>query len=591
MIAEEEQIKGIRDYINAFRRRWMQMLIIGGTLFVIVLIIALILPPVYRSSSTILIEEQEIPTDLVRSTITSYATQRIQIISQRVMSRTNLLVIMDKYNLYVSERRRKTTEEIVGKMRSDIALDMINAEVVDPRSGKPTVATVAFSLSYEGEDPGLTQKVANELTSLYLSENIKNRTEKAAETYSFLTTEAKKLSDKIADLEATLAEFKEKHMGSLPELANLNISVMDRTERELLEAERALTTKEERIFLLETQLTELNPYNPMVSDTGEPVLDPSSRLEMLRSQYAGAQVKYASEHPDVIRLEREIEGLEKQLGIKSSPDVLPKELSRVRSELVAARGKYAPDHPDVIRLTKQVEDLEQEASQQESLPEKEPIFSPVGRAENRAYISLKSQLDSVKSEVNALRVKRNGLRNKLNEYEERLRDGPKIEQEYNILRMDYSNATARYRGIKDKQMEAEIAQELERESKGEKFSLIDPPQFPESPVRPNRPAIIFLGFILSFGGTMGFVFVAESLDSSIRGSKAVVSIMGALPLAIIPYKENEEDIAKQLKIRKYIIISVIAIGILAILLVHFLWTPLDVLWFKGLRKVDTVVGS
>ena len=115
-----------------------------------------------ESTATILIKEQEIPSELVMSTVTSFASQRIQTISQRVMTRRNLLKIIEKYNLYVKDIKRYTTEEILEGMRADIGLDMVSAEVMDPRTGRPSVATIAFTLSYEGDNPGSRQKVAGE---------------------------------------------------------------------------------------------------------------------------------------------------------------------------------------------------------------------------------------------------------------------------------------------------------------------------------------------------------------------------------------------------------------------------------------------
>src|SRR3989344_8737633 len=206
----EEQTKDLRDFIDAFRRRRGLVFIIFTVIFSISVLAALLWPPTYRSAATILIEEQGIPSELVRSTITTYAWQRIQTISQRVMSRTNLLEIVDKYKLYQGKRAFETNEEIVERMRNDIKLDPVSAEVVDPRTGRPTSATIAFTLSFDCERPDVMQRVANELTTLYLNENIKSRTEKVTETYDFLTDEANKLSQQIAELEAQQAAFKEK---------------------------------------------------------------------------------------------------------------------------------------------------------------------------------------------------------------------------------------------------------------------------------------------------------------------------------------------------------------------------------------------
>jgi hypothetical protein len=146
-----------------------------GNLFLISVAVAVLLPSVTQVLATILIEQQEMPADLVRSTISSYADQRIQVISQQVMTRANLMRVIEKYNLYPRYRASKTTEDLLERLSKDIKLDILRADVVDQRSGAKTNTTIAFSLSYEGEAPAVAQRVANELVSLFLGENIKNR--------------------------------------------------------------------------------------------------------------------------------------------------------------------------------------------------------------------------------------------------------------------------------------------------------------------------------------------------------------------------------------------------------------------------------
>jgi uncharacterized protein involved in exopolysaccharide biosynthesis len=586
----EEHTKELSDYIDAFRRRRTSILSIATVFFAISVIVALAWPPVYRSMATILIEEQEVPSDLIRSTITSYATQRIQTINQRVMTRANLMAIIEKYDLYHSKRRQETTEEILERMRKDVNVQMINADVIDPRSGRPTAATVAFTLSFDGEGAEVTQKVASELTTLYLNENLKNRAEKASETYTFLTTEADKLREHITELETQLAAFKEKNAERLPQLAGLNTQLRERTETELRDVDNQLRTLDDRKFYLEGQLGQINPLTPTMGESGQQILDPVTQLKTLRSQYISATSKYSPDHPDVVRLRRQIEGLEKETGSVNSSTEQAKELAALRTELAAAREKYSAEHPDVIRLAKAVAAQEEGLKNLKNKPAPESEVAK-NNPDNPAYLTLQAQLAGIKSDVQSLKVQREQLKTKLTDYEKRLQQTPDVERKYLVLNRDYENSVRRYQELTAKQNVAEVGQELEKERKGERFSLIDPPQLPEKPLKPNRPAIIILGFLLSIGSSLGFATVAESMDSSVRGVRGVLSVMESPPLSVIPYLPTGEDLVKAVNTRKIIIAFVASSFVLLVLLVHFFWTPLDVLWFKGLRKVDTVIGG
>jgi len=583
----EENIKELSDYIDAFRRRRTTILSVAAVIFTISVIAALVWPPVYRSVATILIEEQEVPSDLIRSTITSYATQRIQTINQRVMTRANLMQIIEKYDLYHNKRKQETTEEILERMRKDVKVEMINADVIDPRSGRPTPATIAFTLSFDGEGAEVTQKVASELTTLYLNENLKNRAEKASETYAFLTTETDKLREHITELETQMAAFKEKYAGRLPELAGLNAQLRERKEGELRDVENQLRSLDDRKFYLEGQLAQINPLNPIVGEGGQLSLDPVTKLKTLRSEYINITSKYAPDHPDVVRLKRQIEGLEGQTGSVNSSTEQAKQLATLRTELAAVREKYSAEHPDVIRLTKAVA-AQEEALKQKPAPELEAAKN---KPDNPAYLTLQAQLEGIKSQVQALTIQREQIKTKLAEYENRLQQTPEVERRYLVLNRDYENSVRRYQELTAKQNVAQVGQELEKERKGERFSLIDPAQLPEKPVTPNRPAIIFIGFLLSLASSLGYAAVAESVDSSVRGVRGIMAVLESPPLSVIPYLQNSGDLARADKTRKIIITVFASSLVLFVLLVHFLWTPLDVLWFRGLRKVDTVIGG
>src|SRR5271168_1612027 len=226
-----------REKLLSYWRRRRVFWQVAGAAFGGALLLAMFLPPTYRAMATILIEQQEIPQELVRSVITSFADQRVQIISQRVMTTQNLLSLIERYNLYPNIREKKPREVLLAKMREDIGMHMISADVIDPRSGRATQATIAFSVSYQSRSPDLALKVANDLTSLYLNENLTSRTQLGQQTAAFFTEEASRQAEHIAVLDKALTAFKEKHRNDLPDLVELNLQTMERTELDLHEAE------------------------------------------------------------------------------------------------------------------------------------------------------------------------------------------------------------------------------------------------------------------------------------------------------------------------------------------------------------------
>ena len=209
---------GIQDIISMAKRRKMPIIMITLGILLLGATLAFTIPAVYRSTATILIEEQEIPSDLVRSAITTYADQRIETIKQQVMSRSTLWKIVEQYDLYKHMRKQSPTEEVLHRFTKDTNIDVINAKVVDKRTQNPTQATIAFTLSYDGESPESAQKVANELTSLFLAENLKTRERHAQETTAFLKQEADGLSRHIEEIEKKLSNVKQWADGAFLEL-------------------------------------------------------------------------------------------------------------------------------------------------------------------------------------------------------------------------------------------------------------------------------------------------------------------------------------------------------------------------------------
>jgi hypothetical protein len=204
--------------------------------------------------------------------------------------------------------------------------------------------------------------------------------------------------------------------------------------------------------------------------------------------------------------------------------------------------------------------------------------------------TLQAQLAGMESEMKSVVQQRQKLLADIQELETSMQKAPQVEREYRALTRDYENAVAQYQETRAKQSRADVARQLESEKKGERFTMIDPPALPEEPVSPNRPAILFLGFVFSLGSGIGFAFVADAISGAVRGARNIQMTLGVAPLAVIPYEMNMADVHKRKKLQKRTILVGLLAIIAGVLLIHFLISPLDVLWFRILRKFDVLTS-
>jgi succinoglycan biosynthesis transport protein ExoP len=571
----DERIRGMKRH-----RRLMVMLFGVGALLTILLV--LFLPATYSASATILIEQQEIPQEVVRSTITSFADQRIQVISQRVMTTQNLLAIAEKYNLYPWQRRTRPREVVLARMRDDIKMRLISANVMDPRSGRPMQATIAFTVSFDSSSPEVCVKVANELTSLYLNENIASRAVAAQQASTFLTEEGNRLESEIQLLAVKIANFKKKYVESLPELGSFNFQLLDRTELDQRDANSRLGSIDGQLAFVEAQLATQSPTSQVFTETGQRILSPDDRLKALKADLASLKSKYAPDHPDVVRAEREIAGLQPMVTADNGANDLLRQLDDGRAKLAEASKRYSPDHPDVVRLQRVVASLEGQLADHPAVPRVEAARA---NPDNPAYIQLRAQRESLLADRAAVVRKQDELRARLNDLQHRLALAPGVEREYRQLATDYENAQLKYHEVRSKQMEAQVSQNLETERKGERFTLIEPPLTPEEPISPNRSLLLALGLLGSVALALGGMMIRDALDESIRSTRDLGAVVMVPPLATIPIIPTAEDRTRQRRGARRVWVGAAVSVAVAVLCVHVFYRPLDMLWFAALRRI------
>ncbi len=582
-----DQIKGIiRRQKGVFTALFLLTLVAA-------LSIALLLPAVYRAESTILIEEQQIPQEFVQTTITSYVEERLQVITQQIMSRPRLQEIIDRFKLYPKMQKRHTREEIITRLRADISLQTISADVVDKRTGRPSTATIAFNLSYQGETPDIVVKVTNRLTSLYLEENLRQREERVSNITTFLKKELRELSQYIDKLEEQVSLFKQKHGRELPEFNAVNLQAANRLTRNLEQNRMQLRSLKERRIYLEGQIATVNPVqssNLLRSDEGHLLLPPSEKLKALRLQLLSLKARYSDRHPDIKKTEREIAEIEAQNPAltKSTNELAEKheQLEKLIRESKELRARLGDKHPDRIQAEKEIALLRQEIDRFTRTAPETPSSDPdPGTISNPAYINLQVQIKSTAMEIAAMEDAYRQTAKNLAEYQSRLENAPLVERDYKRMLRDLDQAQLRYTDITHKLTEAQVAQQMEESQQGERFKIIDPAQTPEKPFKPNRMAIALIGFVLALGLATGVCALRENLDTSVKTTSELSRLTGVPVLSVTPIMENLKERRK--RYWRYSLTAMLLLGLIIATLVtiHIFYQPLDILWIKVMRRL------
>ena len=585
MNSETEHIKSLDDYIAMLKRRKWAMGVPAVAIFALAIILAFGLPPTYQSQATILVQQQAVANTFVQSSVNSFAAQQVQTISQRVLTVANIGAIVAEYNLYgqadADSSSRLPGTEVALLFREDLAVEMVNAPVIDPNSGRATEVTIAFTLAFKAKSQTSAQKVASRLVTLFLAENLSIRSSQADSTAEFFELEGQRLTREVSDAGEKLATFKAVNEGSLPQLYQYNLNLLERAEQQLSTADLRLQELQTRESDIASRLAQLSPFSPVILPTGELVLSDDDRLKAAQSDYRRKSAIYNENHPDVVRLYREIQVLQAELGVETDVEELRQQLQGQERHLGELQGKYLDGHQDIRNTEQIISQLK--ASIRAAGNAGAVNYSP--EADNPAYVLLSTQLSATKAEIVSLAKRKAELQEKADRYQDIIKRAPAIEKDFVILQRDYETATAKSQEIKRRQQDAAMSKSMEENRKGERFILIEPPAVPTDPISPNRPAIIFLGLLLGAGVGVGLALLRESLDSGIQSTGELASIMGEPPLVTIPYIENGLDVTTSQKSWRLRLLAVVLGSIVVLLCVHFFYAPLNILYFVILNKL------
>jgi polysaccharide biosynthesis transport protein len=493
-ISDEQSSEGIdiKRYLQIVRRRHMHFLIPLFIGWLIVLGSTWVLPVRYKSSTLILVEQPTMPKNYVEPNVSDDLQTRLQSITQQILSRTRLLLIIDKLHLYDDNRRLLTPDEKVERMRKDIDIVLVR----DSHGEQIT----AFKINYSARNPNIAQQVTGELSNLFISENLKVRQQQSEDTTKFIGSQLETARASLAEQEAKVREFKGQHEGELPSQEASNLQILSGLQAQLQNEEDALNTAKQQHIYLQTLIDQyhaLHATSRSADGTPTSLSQIDQELDKLRSKLADLSSRYTDRYPEVESLKDEIAKTEK------------------RRDALKAKGNDTTQY--------------------------DPADSP----QNATQLQLKGQLQANQAEIVNREKGIEELKGRVNSYQDRLNTAPVREQQLADLTRGYDQSKANYDQLLKKQNDSEMATSMEHMQQGERFSVLDPPDLPLKPDFPNR--LKFCGIGLGFGLVLGLAVVGllEFLDDRLHSEKEIktllpMGILSEIPEVVSPSDEQND---------------------------------------------------
>lgn len=453
------------------------------------------LQDLYRSDTVILVVPQQVPEEYVKSTVTATVADRLQSISQQILSRTRLERIILDLNLYEQERRGGIMEDIIDGMRGQIRVETVRGD--------------SFRVSFTSTDPRTAMRVTERLGSLFIDESLRDREVLAEGTNQFLEAQLEDARRHLIDNERKLEEYRRTHNGELPNQLQANMQGLHNIETQLQALLESIVRDRDRRDALRQAIEDLenNAY----------IQPPSTAAGGLATP---------------------------------APPTATERLREAEVQLAALERRLRPTHPDFVRAKRSVEELRRLAEDEAanapiSAATNDQPLSPVERLRRTRLNDANRELATIEKNLEAKTGEEARLRETLTQYQRRIEATPTSESELIELTRDYSTLQGMYQSLLAKKQDSQISANLERRQIGEQFRVLDPARLPPRPFTPNRPRFYAMGVIGGLGLGIMLAGLLEYLDKKLRSEEDIRVVLNLPVLAAIPFVEEQTFIRRR----------------------------------------------
>lgn len=515
-------------YWRIFLRRvfWVILLTAAGT--AAGLYFAATLPAVFQANARLIVESEQIPDELAASTVQTAATEQIQIIEQRILTREVLLEMANRLNIYAGQPQMPASDK-VDDLRSRISIDLQGGG----RRGVNNATLV--NVSFRAPDAQQAALVTNELVTLILRENITMRTTVSGQTLEFFVQEVDRLGQEMSRLSARILAFKEENLDALPDSMDFRRAQQAAVQERMVQIERTVETLTERrerlvqLFADTGQLPEATQRQASVEE---------QQLATLRREYSSAIVVLSTDNPRIAVLRARIDALEAEVAEQQKARLAETDAG---AGAAADAGQAPPSQLDI-------------------------------------------QLADIDGQLSALDRQRGELENRMIELTETINATPGNAITLEALERDYDNLRTQYNQAVASKARAETGDMIEALSKGQRISLVEQAIAPKEPVSPNRPVLATMGVGGGLAVGLGLVALLELMNRAVRRPSEISARLGISALATVPYIQTRRQVRTRRMVRVAAVLTMLVVLAGGLWVIDSRVMPLD-------RAVQRLLGA
>jgi polysaccharide chain length determinant protein (PEP-CTERM system associated) len=470
----------VEDYLSILKRRWWIIAIPAIIMSVLMFGATYLITPQYVSSSLVLVDQQKVPTDFVKSLATEALDTRLAYISAKILSRSSILPIIEHYNLYADQH-------LSPDARIDLTKKALHIEAVESELAR-TNGLPGFKISFTANDPHTAQQVCAEITSLFTKENVEFRNSQAEDTNSFLQERLDDAKRTLDDQDKKVADFQRQNFGMLPGDESSNENIMGGLSSRLEATTQTINNLQGNKSIGETMLAQQAQNTP--------------------ASVAAAKAPRA--HQD--------------------------ELEQLEAQQTVLLSQYQPDYPDVKDVQRKIADLKATMARDASAP---PVAAPtpsaVNHVDSASVIQLKAQLHGIDVQLAQKQKEQDDIKRQIQSYEGKLQSSPLVAEQFKELTRDYQTDQATYASLRQELNSADATTDLEHRQEGESFTLLDEANLPLDPIFPKIPVFASAG--LAGGIVIGLLIIAllEYNDTALRNEREIWDFTHLPTLAVIAW--------------------------------------------------------